>query len=75
MIETLKTLCMLSGVSGMEDEVRDYILERAMPFADEVHTDAMGNLMVFKKGAVHLEQRIMLCAHMDEVGQIGRAHV
>ena len=70
MIETLKTLCMLSGVSGMEDEVRDYILERAMPFADEVHTDAMGNLMVFKKGAVHLEQRIMLCAHMDEVGLI-----
>ena len=70
MIETLKTLCMLSGVSGMEDEVRDYILERAMPHADEIHTDAMGNLMVFKKGAVHPEQRIMLCAHMDEVGLI-----
>ena len=70
MIETLKTLCMLSGVSGQEDEVRDYILERAMPYADEIHTDAMGNLMVFKKGAVHPEQRIMLCAHMDEVGLI-----
>lgn len=70
MIDTLKTLCMLSGVSGMEDEVRDYILERAMPFADELHTDAMGNLMVFKKGRVHPEQRIMLCAHMDEVGLI-----
>ncbi len=70
MIETLKTLCMLSGVSGMEDEVRDYILERAMPYADEIHTDAMGNLMVFKKGSVHPQQRIMLCAHMDEVGLI-----
>ncbi len=70
MIETLKTLCMLSGVSGMEDEVRDYILERAMPYADEIHTDAMGNLMVFKKGIVHPQQRIMLCAHMDEVGLI-----
>lgn len=70
MIETLKTLCMLSGVSGAEDEVRDYILERAMPFADEVLTDAMGNLMVFKKGSVHPDQRIMLCAHMDEVGLI-----
>ena len=70
MIDTLKTLCMLSGVSGLEDEVRDYILERAMPFADELHTDAMGNLMVFKKGRVHLQQRLMLCAHMDEVGLI-----
>lgn len=70
MIDTLKTLCMLSGVSGLEDEVRDYILERAMPYADEIHTDAMGNLMVFKKGRVHLQQRLMLCAHMDEVGLI-----
>ncbi len=70
MIETLKTLCMLSGVSGLEDEVRDYILERAMPYADEIHTDAMGNLMVFKKGRVHPERSIMLCAHMDEVGLI-----
>ncbi len=70
MIETLKTLCMLSGVSGFEDEVRDYILERAMPYADEIHTDAMGNLILFKKGRVHQQQRLMLCAHMDEVGVI-----
>ena len=41
-----------------------------MPYADEIHTDAMGNLMIFKKGRVHLQQRLMLCAHMDEVGLI-----
>lgn len=68
MLDTLKTLCYLSGVSGFEDEVRDYILERAMPHADSITTDAMGNLIVFKKGAVTPERKLMLCAHMDEVG-------
>ena len=70
MLDTLETLCCLSGVSGNEDEVRDYILERVMPFADEIRTDPMGNLMVFKKGEVSPDQTIMLAAHMDEVGLI-----
>lgn len=70
MLDTLETLCCLDGVSGAEDEVRDYILERCMPFADEIKTDPMGNLLIFKKGACIPERRIMLCAHMDEVGLI-----
>lgn len=70
MLDTLKTLCYLSGVSGAEDEVRDYILERVMPHADELSSDALGNLIVFKKGAAAPERRLMLCAHMDEVGLI-----
>lgn len=70
MLDTIKTLCYLSGVSGAEDEVRDYILERAMPCADEIITDAMGNLLVFKRGRAAAKQRIMLSAHMDEVGLI-----
>ncbi len=68
MIETLKTLCSLSGVSGAEDEVREYILARVLPFADNINTDPMGNLIVFKKGAVQPDQKLLLCAHMDEVG-------
>lgn len=70
MLDTMETLCCLDGVSGREDEVRDYILERVMPFADEIRTDAMGNLLVFKKGACVPKQRVMLAAHMDEVGLI-----
>ena len=70
LLDTMETLCCLDGVSGGEDEVRDYILERIMPHADEIRTDPMGNLMVFKRGAKTPEQRIMLCAHMDEVGLI-----
>lgn len=70
MLDMLKTLCCLSGVSGAEDEVRDYILERAMPYADAIRTDAMGNLLIHKKGDRQCDRTLMLCAHMDEVGLI-----
>ncbi len=70
MIETLKTLCYLSGASGYEDEVRDYILERVLPFADKIDTDPIGNLIVFKKGKTVPSKKVMIAAHMDEVGVI-----
>ena len=50
MLNILKELCRLNGVSGNEDEVRRYIEEKAAPYADSVRTDAMGNLIAFKKG-------------------------
>ena len=70
MLDTVKKLCSLPGVSGWEDDVRDYILEKALPFADETETDALGNLYIFKKGAVTPPRPVMVCAHMDEVGLI-----
>ena len=70
MLDTVKTLCYLSGVSGYEDEVREYILERAMPYASSVETDPLGNLIIYKKGAVSTGRKLMLCAHMDEVGLV-----
>ncbi len=70
MLETVKTLCALNGVSGWEDEVRDYIRARALPLADRLETDAMGNLYVFKAGRTTPLRPVMLCAHMDEVGLI-----
>ncbi|MCI9170753.1 MAG: M42 family metallopeptidase [Lawsonibacter sp.] len=70
MLNTLKELCRLRGVSGDEDEVRRYIEEKAAPCADGVRTDALGNLIVFKKGKKPAGNRLMLAAHMDEVGII-----
>ena len=70
MLDTMETLCCLDGVSGSEGEIRDYILERTMPLADEIITDAIGNILVFKKGVRTPAQKLMLCAHMDEVGLI-----
>ena len=69
-LELIKTLCALDGVSGSEDRVRDEIAARVKPFADDLRTDAMGNLIVFKKGKKTPSKSLMLCAHMDEVGLI-----
>ena len=68
MTELLKTLCSLDGVSGWEDEVRAFILERVRPVADEIRQDALGNLLVFKKGRERGHGTLCLMAHMDEVG-------
>ena len=70
MIELMKELCALPGPSGCEDAVREFVLKKAKPFADEIRTDAIGNVMVFRKGAKALERPVVLCAHMDEVGVI-----
>lgn len=68
MLDELKTLCALPGVSGMEDPVREYIIQQAKHCADSVIVDIMGNLIVFKKGVKSTGNKLMLCAHMDEVG-------
>lgn len=61
-------LSALSGVSSWEDEVRDFLKAEAAPYAQEIRTDALGNLIVFKKGAKAAGNKLLLCAHMDEVG-------
>ena len=63
-------LCRLSGVSGDEDRVRECIREKAAPYADSMRTDALGNLIVFKKGAKSTGNKLLIAAHMDEVGLI-----
>ena len=70
MMDTLKALCALSGVSGDEGEVRDYIISQVSSYTNDVVTDIMGNVIVTKKGVKTPEKKIMLCAHMDEVGVI-----
>jgi endoglucanase len=66
--ELLKTLCALDGVSGWEDEVRGFILNRVRPLADELREDGVGNIFVFKKGRERRGDTLCLMAHMDEVG-------
>ncbi|MBQ5671653.1 MAG: M20/M25/M40 family metallo-hydrolase [Oscillospiraceae bacterium] len=69
MIELLKKLCALPGPSGREEKVREYIAEYAKQYADEMLTDPMGNLHVFRKG-LNREKTLMVCGHMDEIGMI-----
>lgn len=66
-MELLKKLALSYGPSGREDNIRNTIEELSAPYADEVYTDALGNLIVHKKGN---GKKIMVAAHMDEIGVI-----
>ena len=63
-------LCSLAGPSGFESAVFDYIAEYIRPFADEVKTDVMGNLMAVKRCGKLGAKTVLLDAHMDEIGFI-----
>lgn len=65
----LKQLTQLWGVSGFEKEVSQFIEKEAAPYADDIMTDAVGNLIVLKKGSGGSNgKKIMFAAHMDEIG-------
>ncbi len=68
MLRLLKELCLTDGVSGFETPIRKKIAEKCRPYADDMQVDAMGNLIVFKKGKKHNAPKLMIAAHMDEVG-------
>lgn len=53
--------------------MRSFLRARAEPYADDIRTDAMGNLIVFKKGRKSTGSKLLLAAHMDEVGLIIRS--
>ena len=66
-LSVLKQLNAAHGPSGDEGGVRAKIEELARPYADEMITDTLGNLIVRKKGA---GPWVMLTAHMDSIGFI-----
>mgnify|MGYP000586290705 CR=1 FL=1 len=68
MRELLERLCALNAVSSWEDEVRAFLLAEVEPHADRLRVDALGNLIAWKKGRKHTGSKLLLTAHMDEVG-------
>ena len=66
----LKKLTGLSGVSGCEMSVREFIFNEIKDYCTEITVDAMGNLKTFKKSKKADALRVLLSAHMDEVGLI-----
>ncbi len=65
----LKELCLLNGTSGDERAVREYIIEKIRGKCN-YKVDALGSVVAFKKGKKTPDKKVMLCAHMDEVGFI-----
>jgi tetrahedral aminopeptidase len=67
-LKLLERLCNVIAVSGDESEVRKIILEEIKPHAQEVRVDALGNVLATRSGKGRKRVRVMLDAHMDEVG-------
>ena len=59
MLDRMKELSVLDGISGREDAVRDYIVSR-LPDDCSYTVDAMGNLLVQVKGQNKAKNRVML---------------
>ena len=49
----LEKLCTVEGISGDEGSVREIIINEIKPFADEIKTDSLGNIIVFSKGKTY----------------------
>jgi endoglucanase len=64
----LKDLSDAFGVSGNEEDVRAIVLDAVRDHADEVRIDAMGSVLAVKRGTGQDPMRVMLAAHMDEIG-------
>lgn len=69
MIPLIKNLCEVDGTSGREEKVRELII-KMLPSDAVYEIDGLGNLLVHKKGVKTPENKIMICAHMDEVALI-----
>ncbi len=67
--EFIAEISAIHGVSGREDKVREYIIEK-LPKNATYTVDNMGNLLVHKSGKTTPKNKLMMCAHMDEVGLI-----
>ncbi len=64
----LEKLTNAAAVSGDEGAVRKIVLAEIRPHADEITVDALGNVLAVKRGAGENRLRVMIAAHMDEVG-------
>jgi endoglucanase len=68
----LEVLSQLIGVPSREQQVSAKIREMITLFVDEIKKDALGNLIGIIKGSKEPEKKLMLDAHLDEIGFIIR---
>lgn len=66
--EFLKQMVQGTGVSGFETPVAGFISQTFAEVADEVRTDALGNIIALKRGESKDPIKVMVASHMDEIG-------
>ncbi len=64
----VKKLTETYGPFGHEQIIREIIREEIKGLADEIRVDAMGNLIAEKGIGSPPRKKVMLAAHMDEIG-------
>ncbi|MBR1779197.1 MAG: M42 family peptidase [Clostridia bacterium] len=69
-LNLLKRLCLATGISGDEENIRKIILSQIEGYVEEVNIDNLGNILALKKGKSKPSKKLMISAHMDEVGLI-----
>ena len=69
MKELLKELCLTDGISGDESAVRELIINKIKDVC-EYRVDSLGSIICFRKCRKTPAKKLMICAHMDEVGFI-----
>ena len=69
----LEELSNAIGVSGEEDDVRAIILAAIREHVADISVDALGNLTATQMGTVYPEYKVMIAAHMDEIGMMATA--
>lgn len=67
-LELLRQLTETPGISGREEQVRALVLREMTPLVDDIRVDPLGNVIGIKQGKT--KTRIMVAAHMDEIGFI-----
>lgn len=70
MLDTLKKYCAVPAVSGDEAALRNVILDDIEHLADHIEIDPLGNIIAFRRGKNRAAKKVMIDAHMDEVGFI-----
>lgn len=66
--EILQILCEKHGISKNEYDVANAVKDLIAPFCDEVYIDDLANVIALKKGISQTKKKIMLDAHIDEIG-------
>lgn len=66
-LDLLRRLTEAHGISGQEDQIREIVREE-LKGTCAFHTDRMGNLHCVRKGKGTKPKKLMLAAHMDEIG-------
>ncbi|MEN3027536.1 MAG: M42 family metallopeptidase [Chlorobiota bacterium] len=71
--ELLRRLCATPGVPGREEAFRELVISELQGYAEDIRTDALGNVIALRRGTGERPRKIMLAAHMDEIAFVVRS--